>query len=106
VFLFEWTFLEPERREAIARARHAYEGYFRLVIAEGVTSGELAARDPKLAAVFILSAMNDLAHWYRADGPLGPREIAERYADLLLHGLRMPAVPEPEVVAEGAGGIV
>jgi AcrR family transcriptional regulator len=104
VFLFEWTFLGPERREAIARARHAHEGYFRQVIAEGVAAGELTVRDPKLAAVFILSAMNDLAHWYRADGPLGPEEIAGHYAELLLNGLRRATAPEPEVAAEGAGG--
>jgi TetR/AcrR family transcriptional regulator, cholesterol catabolism regulator len=92
VFLFEWTFLGPERREAIARARDRYEGYFRQVVAEGVAAGELAPRDPMLAAAFILSAMNGLAHWYRSDGPLGPEEIADHYADLFLDGLRRGAI--------------
>ncbi len=93
VFLFEWTFLSPERREPVARARDTYEGYFTQVIAEGVAAGELTARDPKLAAVFILSAMNGLAHWYRSDGPLGPTELADHYADLFLHGLQRGAFP-------------
>jgi AcrR family transcriptional regulator len=87
VFLFEWTFLGTERREAIAAARDAYEGYFRRVIADGVAAGELATEDPRLAAIFILSAMNGLAHWYRPDGPLGPDQIADHYADLFLRGL-------------------
>jgi AcrR family transcriptional regulator len=93
VFLFEWTFLGPERREDVARARDAYEGHFRQVIAEGTATGELAASDPRLAAVFLLSAMNGLAHWYRRDGPLSAGEIAERYADLFLGGLQRAGFP-------------
>jgi AcrR family transcriptional regulator len=88
VFLFEWTFLGQERREAIARSRLAYQGYFERVVAEGVAAGELTATDPRLAAVFVLSAMNAMAHWYRPDGPLGPEELAGRYADLFLEGLQ------------------
>jgi AcrR family transcriptional regulator len=91
VFLFEWTFLAPERRQAIARSRSEYQGYFERVIADGVAAGELSAPDPKLAAVFILSAMNAMAHWYRPDGPLGPDALAEQYAELFLKGLR----PDP-----------
>lgn len=87
VFLFEWVSLGPERREAVARSRDAYEGYFTRVIAEGVAAGELAHPDARMAAVFLLSAMNGLAHWYRPDGPLGPEAIARQYADLFLRGL-------------------
>ena len=88
VFLFEWTFLGEERCAAVRRSRSAYQGYFERVVAEGVASGELCAPDPKLSAVFILSAMNAIAHWYRPDGPLGPDALAERYADLFLGGLQ------------------
>jgi TetR/AcrR family transcriptional regulator, cholesterol catabolism regulator len=87
VFLFEWTFLGEERRAAIRRSRAAYQAYFERVIAEGAAAGELVAPDPGLAAIFILSAMNAIAHWYRPDGPLGPDALAGRYAELFLHGL-------------------
>ena len=87
VFLFEWVSLGEERREAVSRSRDAYEEQFTTVIAEGIASGELALQDARMAAVFLLSAMNALAHWYRPDGPLGPEAIAEQYADLFLHGL-------------------
>src|SRR5919204_2922867 len=99
VFLFEWTFLAPERREAVARSRAAYQGYFERVIGEGVATGELAAADPRLAAVFLLSAMNGMAHWYRPDGRLGPDALAEQYADLFLEGLRAPPAKEHEGAA-------
>jgi TetR/AcrR family transcriptional regulator, cholesterol catabolism regulator len=88
VFLFEWTFLGEERRAAVTRSRSDYQAYFERVVAEGVAAGELEAPDPRLAAVFILSAMNAVAHWYRSDGALGPDALAERYADLFLHGLQ------------------
>jgi TetR/AcrR family transcriptional regulator, cholesterol catabolism regulator len=87
VFLFEWVSLGEERREAVSRSRDAYEEQFTTVIAEGIASGELALQDARMAAVFLLSAMNALAHWYRPEGPLGPEAIAEQYADLFLHGL-------------------
>jgi AcrR family transcriptional regulator len=88
VFLFEWTFLGEDRREAVRRSRGAYQGYFERVVAEGVAAGELETADPRLAAVFILSAMNAMAYWYRPDGPLGPDALAGHYADLFLHGLQ------------------
>jgi TetR/AcrR family transcriptional regulator, cholesterol catabolism regulator len=88
VFLFEWTFLGEERRAAIARSRSAYQDHFERVVAEGVASGELCAPDPKLSAVFILSAMNAIAHWYRPDGGLGPDALAGQYAELFLRGLQ------------------
>ncbi len=110
VFLFEWTSLGPERREAVARSRDAYESYFKNVIAEGVAAGELARRDARLAAIFLLSAMNGLVHWYRPDGPLGPEAIAEHYADLFLCGLGRGHSPghspgrTQEATAATAGG--
>jgi TetR/AcrR family transcriptional regulator, cholesterol catabolism regulator len=88
VFLFEWTFLGEDRRAAVARSRSAYQGYFERVVAEGVAAGEFDSPDPGLSAVFILSAMNAMAHWYRPDGALGPEALAGHYADLFLHGLQ------------------
>jgi AcrR family transcriptional regulator len=95
VFLFEWTFLGQERRQAVARSRLAYQRYFERVVAEGVGAGELATGDPKLAAVFILSAMNAMAHWYRPDGLRGPDELAANYAELFLEGLRETRATTP-----------
>ena len=101
VFLFEWTSLGSDRREAVARSRDAYEDQFTKVIAEGVASGELAPAEPRVAAVFLLSAMNALAHWYRPDGPLSPDAIAKQYADLFLCGLGRG---EPQAVASATPG--
>jgi AcrR family transcriptional regulator len=91
VYLFEWTFLAPERRERSARSRAAYQALFERVIAEGQAAGELAAADGRLAAIFLLSAMNGLPRWYRPDGPLGAAAVAGQFAELFLAGLAVPA---------------
>ena len=101
VFLFEWVSLGQERREAIARSRNAYEGYFTRVVAEGIAAGELAHSDARMAAIFLLSAMNGLAHWYRPDGPLGPEAIAKQYADLFLYGLGRGITDETTTATAG-----
>ena len=94
VYLYEWRFLGQERRERIAHSRAAYQAMFERVIAEGQASGELDPRaDPKLAAIFVLSAVNALPRWHRPGGPLSLDEVAGRYADLFLGGLD-PADPD------------
>jgi AcrR family transcriptional regulator len=93
VFLHEWRFLRPERRVAISRLRDAYEAYWRAVIAEGMADGELRARDPKMVGLGILSALNGIAQWYRADGSLAPDAIAASFADQFLHGIAAPQDP-------------
>jgi TetR/AcrR family transcriptional regulator, cholesterol catabolism regulator len=87
VFLFQWTALGPERRAAISNARDEYEGLYRELLTEATASGELAVPDPKLAAIFALSVLNAIVHWYRPDGSLTPDQIAKRLADLIIGGL-------------------
>jgi len=90
-FLDEWRFLSPERRTAVAARRRRYERRFRKVIAQGVAAGDFKpGTDPRLAATWMLSALNGIAVWYRPDGELTPEAIADRYADLFLGGLTCP----------------
>jgi AcrR family transcriptional regulator len=88
VFLHEWRFLSAERRARMAARRDAYEALFRRTIAEGVESGELTPADPRLTAICILSALNGIATWYRPDGQMTAKQIADYYADLFLRALR------------------
>ena len=88
-FLDEWRFLSDERRADVARRRDGYEARFREVIAQGIAAGEFEAQaDANLAATLILSALNGVAGWYRADGSLSAEEIGRQFAVLLLSGLR------------------
>ena len=93
VFVHEWRALDPGRRDDIARRRDAYEARFRAVIEHGVETGVFEPVDAALTAAYILSALNGLVTWYRPDGRLSARTIAEAYADLSLravqaHGVR------------------
>lgn len=118
VFVHEWRALEGERRQEIARRRDAYEARFREVIRSGIAAGTFAPVDPGATAAFLLTALNGLVTWYRADGRLRPAELADLYADLALRavlslddGAQMAAHAEamagttPEgAVAEETGG--
>lgn len=88
VFFHEWRSLEPDRREAINEKRQRVEAVFRQLVDEGIASGEFGQVDPKFAALLVLSALNWSYQWYSPDGPLGPEEIADKYAELVLTGLR------------------
>ncbi len=91
VFLHEWRFLSDDRREQMAERRDAYEALFRQVIGEGIASGTFTAVDPRLTATAILTALNGIATWYRADGALSAEEIADHHADLFLGALTCDA---------------
>ena len=87
VFLHEWRFLSPERRGDILARRDNHEQAFRNAIAAGTAGGEFRLVDERLAARNLLSALNGIAGWWRADGPLSADQIAEAYSDLHLSGL-------------------
>lgn len=88
VFLHEWRALDPGQRDEIARRRDDYEARFRAVIEHGVATGIFEPVDPALTAAYILSALNGLVSWYRFDGRLPARTIAEAYADLSLRAVQ------------------
>lgn len=91
VFLNEWRYLSEERRAEIQMKRDRYESLVRKVIAEGIEEGEFRTdADVGFAARLVLSAGNWTFAWYRPGGELGPTEIGERFATLVLQGLIAP----------------
>jgi AcrR family transcriptional regulator len=87
VFLHEWRFLGPERRARILARRDNHEQAFRNAIAAGTAAGDFRLVDERLAARSLLSSLNGIAGWWRADGPLSADQVAEAYADLHVSGL-------------------
>jgi AcrR family transcriptional regulator len=88
VFVHEWRALDRGRREEMARRRDAYEARFRSTIAQGVSIGSFEPVDPTVTAAYILTALNGLVNWYRPDGRLAARDIADAYADLTLRAVQ------------------
>jgi hypothetical protein len=59
------------------------------IVTEGVASGEFRSdADARFAVLLVLSAGNWVYEWYRPGGRLGPREIGEKFADLIVSGLK------------------
>ncbi len=87
VFVTEWRHLSEPRRASIAARRDAYEARFRDAIDDGIAVGSFRATDPAVAATFMLTALNGIATWFRADGRLSPDRIADHYVELALRSL-------------------
>ena len=87
VFIREWRYLEGERRDRFIAERRRYEERFRALFREGRERGELRTDlDDGAAALVALSSVNWAYTWLRAD--TGTDELADRFTDLLLDGMR------------------
>ena len=51
-------------------------------------AGAFGPCDPKLLSFAILGAVNWIPRWFKPDGPVELQEIADRFADYLIAGLR------------------
>ena len=88
IFTTQWRHLSEPRRGEFADRRDAYEKMLRQLVHEGIRDGVLGDVDEKFATLLILSSMNWVYQWYRADGPMTPEEIARKLTEMLFNGLR------------------
>ncbi|HET9014624.1 MAG TPA: TetR/AcrR family transcriptional regulator [Thermomicrobiaceae bacterium] len=87
VFFDEWRFLSPEGRARVQAQRDEYEGFFQRAIADGSADGSFRVEDPRLATLFVLSALNWTYQWFDPAGPLPLDAFADHYVSLILHAL-------------------
>jgi TetR/AcrR family transcriptional regulator, cholesterol catabolism regulator len=89
VFLNEWRYLSDARRAIVQAKRDEYEAMLTSIIEAGIASGEFRAdADVRFAVLLVLSAGNWVYEWYRPGGALGPTQIGERFAELIITGLK------------------
>ena len=55
---------------------------------EGIAAGIFGAADPKLLVFAMFGAVNWIPRWFNPNGPATSHEIADRFADYLIAGLR------------------
>ena len=92
VFIREWRYLEGERRDEFVAERRRYEERFRALFREGRELGELRTDlDDAMATLLALSAANWAYTWIKPDTDTD--ELADRFYDLLLNGMRGYATP-------------
>ncbi len=87
VLLLEYRSLEPEYKDLHIPHRDHVDRIWQGIIDEGVSLGEFKTQTPSLVSKSLLGVLNWTITWYREDGPLSTREIADHFADLFLQGL-------------------
>lgn len=87
VYLHEFRALAGEALERVREQRECYRRLVEAVIRRGVEGGELQTEDVGIATLAILGMCNWLVQWYQPTGRLLPRQIADRFAELVLAGL-------------------
>lgn len=88
LFVHEWRHLSDEKRFEFIRRRDRYEKEFRDIIALGFEEGEFKDVDPKFATLTILASLNWVGEWYRPEGEMQPKEIANKLTQFILSGLQ------------------
>jgi AcrR family transcriptional regulator len=78
--------LDAERRAPLLRKRKEYERRLERLIREAIVEGSFARRDPHLATLALLGALNWTVKWYREGGGKGAAQVGEEFADLFLRG--------------------
>ena len=80
--------LSPAHLRTVIVRRDRFDKGMREVLKEGVRSGMFVYADTKLLSFAILGAVNWIPRWYSPNGPSSSQEIADRFADYLIAGLR------------------
>lgn len=105
-FLRERRFLPRDSARRIGRVARRYEGVLQGVIEAGIEAGELRRDlDPRLTTLALIGMCNAAMEWYgrEPDAPVG--RIADRFAILLIDGMRTArgAPPPSGNRAKGSG---
>jgi TetR/AcrR family transcriptional regulator, cholesterol catabolism regulator len=86
--LLDLEALSPAHLKAVIVRRDRFDRGMRMILEEGMATGTFASGDPKLVAFAMLGAVNWIARWFNPGGPASSEEIATRFADYLIAGLR------------------
>jgi AcrR family transcriptional regulator len=86
--LLDLEALSPAHLKAVIHRRDRFDRGMRLIIEEGMATGVFASGDPKLLGFAMLGALNWISRWFNPRGPSSSDEIATRFADYLIGGLR------------------
>lgn len=90
VFLREYWHLSDELRSIIDTQRDRYRVIYEEVLRVGVAAGEFTSGDVHLDALAVLGACNFTSVWFHPDGAWSAEQVADAFAERLLHGLRAP----------------
>jgi AcrR family transcriptional regulator len=79
--------LSPGGAQRFGDLKREIDGALRGLIAAGIADGSIAPVEVRIAAFVLAGALNWPARWYDSEGPMRPRELADRMVALLTTGL-------------------
>jgi AcrR family transcriptional regulator len=86
--ILELEALSPAHLKTVIARRDQFDRGIRQVLEEGIADGSFSPADVKLRTFALLGAVNWIPRWFNPTGPATSTEIADRFADYLLAGLR------------------
>ena len=86
--ILELEALNPAHLKAVIARRDKFDRGIRQVLEQGIADGSFSPDDVKLRSFALLGAVNWIPRWFNPSGPASSNEIADRFADYLLAGLR------------------
>ncbi|AOV07336.1 TetR/AcrR family transcriptional regulator [Sporosarcina ureilytica] len=90
VYFREMRNLKPENAEIIKTKRTEFRDNLEQIIIEGIEAGEFRnTLQPKLIALGILGVTNWTYQWMNPSGDVSVDELAEMFADFVLHGIHV-----------------
>ena len=91
VLLLEYRSLEKGLYKRHIQKRDEFEEMWRGLVQEGVAAGFFETHSASMTVRAILGVLNWTITWYRPDGKLSGEEIADRFSELFLEGLKTHA---------------
>jgi AcrR family transcriptional regulator len=79
--------LNTDSREKDVAIRRELEEAVRSMIRDGQADGSVGVCDPTLVGRALFGAFNGIPRWFSADGTLTPKDVADGYLDVFVHGL-------------------
>lgn len=81
--------LTPAHLKTVIVRRDRFDHAVRAVVEEGMAQGVFARKnDPKLLTFALMGAVNWIPRWYNPEGPATSEDIAEKFADFFIAGLK------------------
>jgi AcrR family transcriptional regulator len=81
-------FFNKEQLDLVLKLRKKYEGLFDQIISRGIQNGVFHTKEPSIARMYILGAMNWIQQWYKTKGRLSKEELVEIYSDYIMKILK------------------
>ena len=84
----DWMHLEKKQLVYFLKMRNSYEAKFNKIILEGIEKKELKTHDSELVLFSFLSTLRTLHLWYAKKNSLGPEQLKNELAKILINGIR------------------